>query len=200
METFNAKAIGFWWILRLFKQRKTRVIFLQVGPGVQWQQPVAPFSWSSAPSPSSKSWEVEHRCEYSWRKLNNEALSVEGYVKHIWWYDVYIYIFHICLYYIYLVFQSFSMDFHHFDHQLQVSFWWWRSCPLPWLWSRCPRHCFGSKPHQQKKGENLRVLIWICLNCFAIFDLINIYIDYIAMFHICHIIMFWICFESVCWF
>ena len=109
---------------------------------------------------------AQQRSSFSWRLC-------EAYMM-IW--CVYIYIFHICLYYIYLVFQSFSMDFHHFDHQLQVSFWWWRSCPLPWLWSRCPRHCFGSKPHQQKKGENLRVLIWICLNCFVIFDLINIYI------------------------
>lgn len=110
MQAFNAKAIGCNRILRLFKQRKNRVIFLQVGPGVRWQQPVAPFSWSSAPSPSSKSWEVENRCEYSWRKLNNEALSVEADVKYIWWYDndmmcVYIYITIYITYH--MMFQSF---------------------------------------------------------------------------------------------
>lgn len=80
---------------------------------------------------------AQQRSSFSWSRR-------EVYMMIWLWYDVCIYIY-ITIY----ITLHITWCFNHFDHQTQVSFWWWRSCPLPWLWSRCPRHCFGSEPQRK---------------------------------------------------
>ena len=177
METFNAKAIGCNRILRLSKE-KTELFFCKSVQECGDNSRLLHFLGLLHPHHLQKagrwSTDVNIHEESSTTKLFQLKPTWSIYDDMMWKHYIY---------YIYMMFQSFSMNFQSFCDiaSTQVSFWWWRSCPLLWLWSRCPRHCFGSKPQQKKTSErwvlNLRVLIGIFLICCVILSLlIYIYI------------------------